>query len=298
MYLLLIIIAFWLFTNPVSADLPEIYSIRAPESTSDQRYEYDHAVIELALEKTKGTHGPYEIKVTPPMNYPRAVASAQTNKYPNFFIKHTYEKSLGEGNLSYVLFPVDLGIVGYRVCFLSETIKEKVETASDLKQIRTFSHGQGKGWSDVAILRHHGMRVVEVAIYENLFGMVARNRFDLFCRGVNELLNEYESHKHIEGLAYDSSMSIAYPLPRFFYTHKGNIKAIKRVKAGLVAAYNDGSLIRLWLDHYKPSIDFAHLNERHIYRIENPRLKGLENGYQKYFYDPFEKPSKKSTPEG
>jgi len=216
MNFILFLAFFWVTTGPVLAETPEIFSIRSPESTNDKRFEYDRAVIELSLEKTRESYGPFLIKMAPPMNFPRAVLSAKTNRYPNLFIKLTYQKGLGDQDLSYVLFPVDLGIVGYRVCFASEAIKLKVETASNFIEIKKFSHGQGAGWSDTAILRANGFQVTEVAKYKNLFPMVARNRFDLFCRGANEILDEYMSHKHIDGLTYDTSMAIAYPLPRFF----------------------------------------------------------------------------------
>ncbi len=47
------------------------------------------------------------------------------------------------------------------------------------------------------ILRENGFQVREVSEYESLFKMVAGKRFDLFCRGTNELLSEWETHKSI-----------------------------------------------------------------------------------------------------
>ena len=58
-------------------------------------------------------------------------------------------------------------------------------------------------------------KVVEVSRYESLFRMVAINRFDLFCRGTNELLEEFNAHRDIPDLTYDEAISIAYPMPRF-----------------------------------------------------------------------------------
>lgn len=185
-------------------------------------------------------------------------------------------------------FPIDLGIVGYRVCFLSKNIKDKVARAKTLETLLQFTHGQGVGWSDTAILENSGMKVMSINSYESLFYLVAANRFDLFCRGANELLDEYNTYKTIKDLTYDTSMSIAYPLPRFFYTHKSNIKAMERVYKGLITAYKDGSLKKLWLKSYKKSIDFVKLHNRRIHWIENPNLKSIKsNEYRQYFYDPF-----------
>ncbi len=265
-----------------------IFTFRAPESGKDTRFNYDNSALELALKKTQKEYGEYILKPSPVMNFARAMRSAQLNQYQNFFFKQSYDEELKEKDLAYVPFPIDLGIVGYRVCFLSETIKDKVASAKTFDELRKFSHGQGVGWADTVILQNSGMKVMTISNYESLFHLVAANRFDLFCRGANELLNEYNSYKHIKDLTYDTSMSIAYPLPRFFYTHKSNSDAIERVYKGLIAAYQDGSLKELWTKYYKESIEFVKLHARKIYWIENPNLKGIEsNQYRQYFYDPF-----------
>jgi len=285
-------VATFLFTlsllSPVNtmASQPTVFHIRAEESGMDQRYDYDRAVLELALQKTVQEYGPYELFSTPPeMNALRAQADASHKVYKNFFLKLSYEAKFNE-SLDFVPFPIDLGIVGYRVCFVSQENLVRVSAVKNFEDLKTFTYGQGTGWSDVSILRAQGFKVIEVPTYESLFKMVARGRFDLFCRGVNELKAEYEAHQHIEGLAYDTSMAIVYPMPRFFYTHPDNQKAIMRVYAGLVKAYKDGSLVELWKVFYQSSIDFAQLENRKVYRIENPNLEGLDENYKIYFYNP------------
>lgn len=269
---------------PALADQPEIFTTRGAESASDKRYQYDHAVLDLALKKTEAAYGPYELVQSQPMTFPRAVLVAQKDTLENFFFKLSYESRYADLDLSFIPFPVDLGIVGFRVCFLSEEIKQRVTEARSLEEIRTLTHGQGAGWSDVEILRQQGFTVEEVSSYESLFHMVARNRFDLFCRGANELLEEYEGHRHIEGLAYDTSMALVYPLPRFFYTNANNTRAIERVQRGLEIAHQDGSLLKLWLRHYGPSLDFARVDQRRLYRLNNPHVADLPNDYEQYFF--------------
>lgn len=58
--------------------------------------------------------------------------------------------------------------------------------------------------------------MLEVAQCESLFVMAAGNRFDLFCRGANELRDEFESYEHIKGLAYDTSMQLPIHSLAFF----------------------------------------------------------------------------------
>ncbi|WP_294770859.1 hypothetical protein [uncultured Rhodoferax sp.] len=264
-----------------------VFTYRAPETDKDVRYAYDFSVLQLALEKTVAKYGPYQLLPSPAMTFPRAIKMVENNQYPNFFIKLSYEQRLvSDLNFVFAKYPVDRGIVGYRVCFANPQSKQRLMSLSSAADLRNFVMGQGSGWADVEILRSNGFKVVEVNQYENLFHMVAGNRFDLFCRGANELQDEYEANKSIPNLVYDESMSIAYPLPRFFFGHASNRKAAERIEEGLIAAHNDGSLIEMWRRHYASSIDFVKLSRRNIYWFENPLLAGLQFNYRQYFFDP------------
>lgn len=263
-----------------------VFTYRAAESANDLRFEYDTALLELALQNTADTDGPYKLVPSPVMNFSRAKIYVTQNTLPNFFIKLTYQDSFDQKTLAYVPFPVDLGIVGVRVCFVSPEAKEKVAGVKTLDDLKKFIHGQGKGWTDTIILRHNGFKVSEVGKYENLFKMVAGNRFDLFCRGANELYEEVEAHNHMERLLYDKSLTISYPLPRFFYTNSQNRKALDRIRRGIMIAYENGSMKNLWEEKYRKSIDFAELGNRKIFEIENPLTKGINFDFKQYFYKP------------
>ena len=54
-----------------------VLTLRAPETAADQRQIYDNAVLRLALDKTRASHGPYRLRQSPPMNKQRALLSAQ-----------------------------------------------------------------------------------------------------------------------------------------------------------------------------------------------------------------------------
>ncbi len=265
-----------------------VFTYRQAESKLDQRYVYDHAVLQLALEKTRAKYGAFSLVPSPPMNFLRAMHSLTANAYPNFFVKQSYEEQyVSSMKLTFVRFPVDLGIVGYRICFTNDETKQRLQSVNSLPDLQAFSMGQGYGWADVEILRSNGFNVTQ-APYESLFQMVAIGRFNLFCRGVNEFLEEWNRHKDIKGLTYDESIAIAYPLPRFFFTHPSNSKAAERIEEGILMAYKDGSLYELWHANYKESIDFAQLKKRKIFWLENPNLAQIDFNYRQYFCDPFD----------
>ena len=262
-----------------------VVTVRAPESPTDKRYDYDNAVIKLALDKTVAKYGTYRIALSPVLSYAQATDALFNNSLNNFVMKASYDQNFSQ-HAAFVEFPVDLGIVGYRVCFTSQANKERVAQVQTLDDLKQLTHGQGTGWADVEILRQNGFTVREVSHYQSLFLLTAHGSFDLFCRGTNELLPEYEEFKKFPDLTYNETFSLAYPLPRFFFTAKENQELIKRLDEGIKMAYADGSLQQLWLSNYQDSINFVRLDKRKIFYIDNPLLKGLSDNYKKYMYKP------------
>lgn len=263
-----------------------VVSLRSPESAEDKRDTYTTALITLILDKTTPTYGDYRITYIPAMTRPRAIYAAEMQMYPNLLIQDNYqEKFTKQGDFQYVNIPTELGLTGTRICFVNPRIKDRVAAVNSLGELKKFSIGQGVGWADSQILRAAGFKVTEMPNYNGLFKMVATGRVDLFCRGVNELLSEYRIFKDIEGLTYDETFALQYPLPRFFLTNKTNKLLLKRIEEGMKIAYKDGSMIALWRQHNDESINFANIKNRKIFKIPNPLLGDLSPEYEKYNYN-------------
>lgn len=255
-----------------------------PLNSDDRRHDYEIALLRLSLEKTIDDFGPYTMAGAAKMNQARSKASVRQNRYTNLIRTFGYEKDFERDyDVTYIPFPIHLGLVGYRVCFIPESLQQplnNVKTSDDLLQ---FLHGQGKSWADVAILRHNGFKVTEIAEYESLFKMTAAGRIHLFCRGVNEVMYEYKNYKDMKGLALDRAMIIFYPMPRFYYIHKSNSKAAQRIEVGLKRAYKDGSMTALWEKNYRESIDFVKLERRRFFYFDSPNTNSINFDYTKYF---------------
>ena len=130
-------------------------------------------------------------------------------------------------------------------------------------------------------------RVQEVDNYESLFRLVARGRIDPFCRGANEILSEWKNHRPgLPGLTVDSHVALFYPLIHSLYSHATYSKERERLLRGLQLAWKDGSLQRLWRQHFQPSLVFARLDSRQIFRLTNPQLPDESTDYRSYLYDP------------
>ncbi len=264
----------------------DIVTYVSPESDRDLRSLYGQQLLQLALEKTRDSFGDYELRPAPSMSRTRLRQVLQYNLYPNLLAIDSFPRPEGSHDLDYVRFPVDLGILGYRICFVSPKQQQAVARVRTLSDLQQFIHGQGRGWQDADILRAAGFKVQEIEGYERLFKLVVRGRVDLFCRGANELLSELDTHKDLGPLMVDQHLALYYPFVHLFYSHKENQRALRRIRAGLQLAWQDGSLQALWLKTYQPALAFARLDQRQLFRLDNPLLQGLDFDYHPYLYDP------------
>lgn len=266
---------------------PLIISHKSPETSSDLREDYYTELITLALEKSKPKYGDYKLVEIPPMNTARLLYTANANIYPNFLTEIIYLDKLEKNSeITYINFPVDLGITGYRICFVNPAVKNAINNVISLDQLKKYTIVQGIGWADTEILRYNGFRVVEVQSYDSRFKMVAAGRVDLYCRGVNELKKEYETYRYITRLTYDESFTLIYTLPRFYYLGSANKEAKERMEAGLYIAYQDGSLLHLWHKHNDTSLHFAALKSRKKFYLKNPFIEKLPPDFKQYYFDP------------
>lgn len=271
-------------TNNVRAEL--IVTVQGAETEKDLRRVYTRELIRLALDATEKDYGPYKLVENPVgENSARALKNSAGNVFENYFVRHSVSMDLIK-EMGYIAFPVELGIVGYRVAFVSKQTKERLKSVNTLEELKEFSVVQGIGWLDTRILRHNGFDVYTSGAFEGMFKTVALNRFDLFFRGANELLDEWNSHTDIDGLTYDESILLYYPLPRFFFTAKENVLAIERIQEGLSRAYENGSVLELWEAYHRPSLEFVAMDKRRIFRITNPFINELSVGYEQYIYRP------------
>jgi hypothetical protein len=271
---------------PILGISKNIFVYHSQDNDKDTRKLYEIEVLKLALDKTIDKYGDYELIPSAKMNIKRAILTLQQNLIENFILKMSATKEFMD-ELSYANFPIDRGVLGYRVSFISPLMKERIKDINTLEELKKLSIGQGVGWLDTEILKYNGFNVKVISNYDGFFYMISLNRIDLFSRGINEILSEYKSFAHIKNLDYDRTFLLHYPLPRFFFAHKSNQKSIERIEKGLIIAFEDGSLDKLFDKYYKPSIDFLNLKDRKLYKLENPFLEGIDNNYEKYIFNPF-----------
>ncbi|MES2825673.1 MAG: hypothetical protein V4732_18880 [Pseudomonadota bacterium] len=278
---LLALITALMLSNFARAEFVVTYSLG--ENDFD-RYSYE--LIKMALEKTRNKYGEFTLTTLDNVPNKRRFAILQQGTFKNLVVMRGYEtKFHTEGNLTFIDFPVDFGLLGWRICFVSPQNREKIAAVKSLDELRRYSIVQGMDWTDNIILRENGFRVLELHGYQNLFKVVASGRADLFCRGVNELPGEFAAFKGIGNLIYNESFMLTYKMPFFYYLNSRDTLAKQRIQEGLVLAYEDGSIMRLWHKSFDASIQFANIQQRKVFQLTNGAIETAPKGYEKYLID-------------
>ncbi|RYY74034.1 MAG: hypothetical protein EOO52_14255 [Gammaproteobacteria bacterium] len=258
------------------------------EDASDKRLDYPLAVLTLALSKTEKKYGAYKFKSIPAaVSLARSVHELNLDTYPNYFFPSgEYVQEMSNNNLIAVDFPLDHGLLSYRICFVSPAAKAKVAAAKSVDDLRKFTIGQGTNWPDIPILEANGFRVQQVSNYMGLFKMVMGNRVDLFCRGITELHKEYKEYKSMGNLLYNESFVLVYSMPFTLYFNKRSQPLVDRIEEGLAIAKQDGSLNRLFALHYRSDIEFAKLHKRKVFQLQSPYGQHLSPTFKSFMIDP------------
>jgi len=261
------------------------YTYVAKENKNDIRFSYEKQVLELALNKTKAEFGDFTMQPSDVgINTGRLMQQMTQGVYENYFFKMSITDQILE-DFYVINFPIDRGVVGYRIAFTHQKNRYKLKSATELKALKKKYIVQGIGWLDADILQANGLNVFALTDNDRMFQMVSFNRVDYYFRGINEIKNDLQSKSRIyPNVILEPYIALHYPLPRFFVTAKNNIENAKRVELGLKRAFEDGSFIKLWETIYLENIQFLDLKKRHIIELENPFIKNIDPSYKKYNY--------------
>lgn len=278
------------YSHAATADdtAPErlVITMKFPDFGDLRRKTFEQQLIELALEKTRGKTGSYEMVPVNVISRTHAVAALSQNLYPNFVISLSYEdRLLDSGNLIYIPFPIERGALSYRICYANKKLNGTIQRIDNVQKLKDYKLGIGVGWLDAKILQHSGVKTVEGANITSLFRMTQAGRADIFCPSPSEYFHELEAEK-ISDLQLDNRLALYYPLPKFLFSHKSNQALLDRIKHGIDIAYQDGSYLALWNKAYARDLDRAKLHERNLIKLENPFINNLPDDYKHYLYDP------------
>jgi len=283
MFKLRLLILFVAYCNVAVCCAATVFYTKGSDNKNDQRYQYIHQTLHLALSKTADEYGSYELKRIPhTATIARLLKQLQQKDYNNFFLKMSITDDILQ-KYHVIPFPLDRGMAGYRVSFVNVNNKNKLCGDNIETALKSQTIIQGIGWLDGDILNYNGYITNRVTYYQSMFKMIDKGRAELFPRGVYEIYKETNNIvKNYTNIVLEPCFAFYYPLPRFFITSKDNAENAKRIEKGLAMAFEDGSLIKLWEEYFSKSIAMTQLHKRKIIVLENPFIKTLDKTYQKY----------------
>nr|WP_315463415.1 hypothetical protein [uncultured Rhodoferax sp.] len=254
--------------------LPMQYIYPPPESGADVRLNFYWDILQLALDETQSTWGPYALQPGPKVMTP-ARAEMQLGNSQDISVMARTTSLEQEKKLRPIRIPLDKGLTGYRLFLIKGSQQAAYSGIRDTTALRQFRIGQAAGWIDTEILRHAGLNVVTGPTYESLFPMLAAGRFDLFSRGINEISAEFSAHATTyPDLAVEKKLLLYYPLPRYFFfprTPQGE-KLAQRAEEGLRLLMRNGKYQKRYAQFKKSILADLHLSGRRVIRIANPTL--------------------------
>ncbi|MFB9244846.1 hypothetical protein [Massilia antarctica] len=241
----------------------------------DSRYDYDWAVLRVAMEKTVPGFGAFGQRQSPVAMSPSRIVQEMSVAAGriNVFVRASSPEL--EKQFLPVRLPVDRGLLGYRLLLIRQDERSRfaqVKTVADLRPLRA---GLGQGWADIPVLQGAGISVVEGSNYAGLFAMLEAGRFDFFSRSADEALREFDERRdQYRQIAIEPTLLLHYPLPRYFFLRRdaqGTLLA-QRIEAGMEMMIRDGTLNALLQQYKGDIIARAAMKQRRVIRLSNPRL--------------------------
>jgi Bacterial extracellular solute-binding proteins, family 3 len=165
-------------------------------------------------------------------------------------------------------------LLGYRILIINKKNQHKFSQVKTLDDLKQFTFGQGKTWTDTKILQANGLKVVTINKYPGLFYMVDGERFDAFPRGVNEPFGELAQRPDMTDLTVENSILLVYRMPFYIFVSRDNPKLGNDIETGLNRAVADGSFDKIFYGepNIKDVLDKANMKNRRIFNLNNPFL--------------------------
>ena len=250
-----------------STGVTKIIAIAYPDSPdpADRRGNYYIKLLELAMKKSgmPYTMHPYTF-VTSGSRVMQKIADQKDINLTWALTSREWERTLAPVRIS-----LDKGILGWRLFLINKRDEQTYANVHTLKELSQFAAGQQRDWTDVAILRANGLKVVETAIYESMFTMLTIYRFQYFPRGIGEIWAEAQRSADL-GLEIEPTLALHYPVQTYFFVSKKNPILQRAIEQGLRAAIKDGSFDKLFDQYNGEAIRKAHLDTRRVFELKVP----------------------------
>ncbi len=253
-----------------AAAAPLVVTIPKLHPSSREHAAYFPRLLELALQETAATDGPFEIRsFDEEMSSPRQITELKTRGAINVMWDGTSRER--EAELRAVKVSLLRELNDYRVFLIRKGDQPRFDTVRSLADLRRLKAGAGVNWPSTDVLRANGLPVEAAIAYESLFPMLGAGRFDYLPRGVYEAWYEQREHA-AAGLAIERRLFLHYHVPFHFFVHRDDVALAERIERGLQMAQRDGSFDRLFnsFESFRRSLAEINAGRRRVIELKLP----------------------------
>ncbi|MGE6162110.1 substrate-binding periplasmic protein [Aeromonas salmonicida] len=226
-------------------------------------------LLRLSLDLTVPEYGPYQLIASPPMEQGRAVKALQEGALVQIGVFAPDEER--ERSLLAVHIPLAKGLLGWRVCLIRQGDEGRFSGIGSLADWHSagLTIGQHRSWPDTRLLKANGLKITVGNLYEALFNMLRKRRFDCFLRSVIEIEDELKQHPE---LAIEPHLVFRYPLALLFFVSPQYPELAQRIELGLQRARQSGAFDQIFEKEFGSTIRRLKLDERVMLELHNPDL--------------------------
>jgi hypothetical protein len=256
---------------PILTNASQDVILNKPLSHFDPRYTYTYELMELIFQATP-EYASAQVK-TAEMNMTRSRIFHELKKGNLLNVVAEAPQKEWDSNLIAVPIPIRKGLQGFRVFIIKDKNREKLVQVDSLQSLTALFTGSGNEWSTRLAMEQAGFIVVTANGYESLFGMLSKQRFITFGRGINEAYQEVESHLALyHDLVVDDQILLEIPLATYFYVSPSFPEIANRIRVGLLRLIENGEFDQFFFQKYCSDILKANMSERMLFKIDNPQV--------------------------
>ena len=246
---------------------------------SPTRDAYQFELLRLALERTRKSHGDYElIRVDQKLTSLRASREVSRGELinieatPNWTTESVPSEIRRDKRIA-IKIPLLEGLLGYRRLVIRKADVEKFAAITRAEELQALVAGQGRDWEDIFIYRNNGFKVNAEADYYNLFAMLVAGRFDYLPLSTVEVDNFIQKFgMYSEDVVVAPGILIYYPFPVLFQLSKNTPELAERVNVGLTEAKRDGSMKNLFEHYFAEDLKKLRDSNMRVFVLKNHRV--------------------------
>ncbi|EWH08426.1 hypothetical protein DS2_17532 [Catenovulum agarivorans DS-2] len=245
----------------------DVILVTPSSSPIDVRGTYASALLIQALSHSKPKH--YNVVFSPPMNEARAEKQMHLGR--NVHVMWAAARVEWENTLIAVKQPLLKGLLGKRVFFINKNKQNLFSIIRNINELKKLRLGTGHVWSITRIFENNQFNLVTSSSYEGLFKMLAKDRFDYFPRGVNEILEEFATRKEMyPNMAIEQDIVLKTDLPVYYYVTPASPEIAKDIEVGLAAIIKNGTFDKLFDQHFSQLQTSLQLTNRKVFKLTSP----------------------------